>query len=307
MQGALNVCVVWDGKDLVAALPLHRRGAWLHATANDHSPAYRPLARDAAALRCLVAAIVQTRSPIEARAIPADEATCSNLMAATEDRGSLSILEPDQISPLTEITGTFEQYRDERRAKWREIERRGHKMAREHDVCLTVIDEPEGPEPGLTEGLALEAAGWKGRKGTAILCDERATVFYRELASRFHAGGELRFSALRIDGRLAAFDLALLHKRRYYLLKTAFDEGHRTLAPGLALRRAVIEQSFEMGLEAHEFLGPDLAWKRLFATGARPHAVWRSYPRSALPSLRYAYRRHARPRLKETYLRARRA
>lgn len=305
--GALDVCAVWDGEDLVAALPLHRRGPWLHAMANEHTPAYRPLARDLTALDHLAEAIAQKRSPILARGIPAEEPTSASMFKAIEDRGFRTILEPHETSPVTEIAGTFEEYRANLKGGWKELERRGRKMAREHDVRLTLIDRPDDLEGGLAEGLALEAAGWKGQDGTAILCDERATAFYRALAARFHAVGELSISTLRVDGRLAAFDLALLHERRYFLLKTAFDEGLRTLAPGLVLRRAVVEHSFEMELEAHEFLGPDSAWKRLFATGERRHAAWRSYPGGPLPSLRYAYRRHARPRLKATYLRAREA
>jgi len=302
---SLDVCAVWDGEDLVAALPLYRRGAWLEATANEHTPAYRPLARDPDALGHLVEALVARRSPIQARGVPPDECKSAHMIRAVEGRGFRSILEPDGASPVTEIAGSFDEYRAQRKGGWAELERRGRKAAREHDVGLTLIGRPGDLDRELAEGLALEAAGWKGQAGTAILCDERDTTFYRGLASRFHVVGELSLSTLRVDGRLVAFDLALLHERRYFLLKTAFDEAVRTLAPGLVLRRAVIERSFEMGLEAHEFLGHDSPWKRMFATSQRPHAVWRSYPTGVLPSLRYAYRRQARPRLKSTYSRAR--
>ena len=300
--GALSICALWSGGELVAALPLHRRGAWLRATANDHTPAYRPLARDSQARERLAGALLAERAPIEARAVPVDEPEVRELLGAVEERGGRTILEPEHLSPLTEVAGSFQEYCTERKRAWRELERRGRKTAREHEVEQALIAQPRVLERELEEGLALEATGWKGRAGTAILASPDTATFYRKIAHAFHAAGELRLSSLRVDDRLVGFDLALLHRDRYFLLKTAYDENLRSLAPGLVLRRAVIERCFELELEAHEFLGPDMEWKRLFSTGHRRHAVWRAYPRGALHGVRYGYRRKARPRLKAAYL-----
>ncbi len=304
IDGSLSACVLWSGEELVACLPLHRRGAWLHATANEHTPAFRPLASGSASRRELAGALLAERVPIEARAMPADEPEVRELLAAVQEGGARTILEPDYSSPVTEVAGSFDEYRASLKPRWRELERRGRKLAREHQVEQALVAPPRELEKELEEGLALEAAGWKGRAGTAVIADQHTTAFYREVARAFHAAGELRFSSLRVDGRLAGFDLALLHRGRYFLLKTAYDERLRSLAPGLVLRRGVIERCFELGLEAHEFLGADMEWKRLFSTGERRHAVWRAYPCGALHGLRYAYRRRVRPRLKAAYLQA---
>jgi CelD/BcsL family acetyltransferase involved in cellulose biosynthesis len=108
----------------------------------------------------------------------------------------------------------------------------------------------------------------------------------------------LRFSALRLDGRLVAFDLAILSRQRYFLLKTAYDESVRRFAPGLWLRREVIERCFELGLEAHEFLGEDMPWKRVFATETRAHVTYRAFDRGPLGITRYVYRAKLRPTVK---------
>lgn len=305
--GALRVCTVWSDEELVAALPLHRRGVWLHATANEHTPAYRPLARDPASCERLAAALLAERTPIEARALPVEEPEVRALLAAAQDRDARTITEPEYVSPLTDVAGTFEDYRAARKARWRELERRGRKLAREHEVEQSLVASPGEAERELEEGLVLEAAGWKGRQGTAILARPDTATFYREVACAFHGAGELALSSLRVDGRLAAFDLALLHRGRYFLLKTAYDERLRSLGPGLVLRQAVIERCFELELEAHEFLGADMDWKRLFSNAERRHAVWRAYPRGALHRVRYAYRGRLRPRLRAAYLEAHRA
>ena len=302
-DGALRTCAVWDDDELIAALPLQGRRGRLRALANDHTPAYRPLARDAWARELLAAAL--RGLTLELSCLPAAEAGVRELVAAMEDHGARTLLEPEYVSPLTGTAGAFDDYRAEMKSRWREVERRGRKLSREHEVEERLVDEPAELERELSDGLALEASGWKGQAGTAMLASQETEFFYRELARAFHEAGELRFSALRVDGRLAAFDFALLHRGRYFLLKTAYDEDLRTLAPGLVLRRSVIERCFELGLEAHEFLGPDMEWKRLFSTDERPHFVWRAYPRRPSPLLRHAYRRHVRPRLKRAYLRAR--
>ena len=297
----LRVCAVRDGSRLVGGLPLLRRGRGLAAMANEHSPSFRPLARDPEAREALAEAVVGARAALELSALPIDEEGAAALIAALEARGARTLVERDYVSPIAATTGSFDDYRAALKSGWRELERRGRKMAREHEVGQALVVEPADPERELEEGLALEASGWKGRAGTAMLAAEATARFYREVARAFHAAGQLRLSALRVDGRLVAFDLALLHERRYFLLKTAYDEELRSLAPGLVLRRAVIERCFELGLEAHEFLGPDMEWKRLFATGDRAHAVCRAYPRAPLPTLGFVYRRDVRPRLKRAY------
>ena len=295
--GTLHVCVVREGDELVGGLPL--------GMANEHSPSFRPLARDDAALEALVAALLDQGSPVELVGLPLDEAVPTALVKGLELGGARLLIETDYVSPIADTTGSFEEYRAALKAGWKETERRGRKMTREHEVEQVLVEPPTELERALEEGLALEASGWKGREGTAILADESTAAFYRDLARAFHERGELRFSALRVDGRLVAFDFALLHENRYFLLKTAYDEELRKLGPGLVMRRAVIERCFELGLDAHEFLGPDMEWKRLFATGARPHAVVRAYPRGPGGTARYAYRAQVRPRLKAAYRRVR--
>jgi hypothetical protein len=126
-------------------------------------------------------------------------------------------------------------------------------------MALTAGERPVGGTAFLDAGLSVEASGWKGRGHTAILSAPETAEFYRTVARAFAQRGELALSGLWLDDRLVAFDLALAHANRYRLLKTGYDESERSLAPGLILRRAVIERCFDLDFEAHEFLGPDKA------------------------------------------------
>jgi CelD/BcsL family acetyltransferase involved in cellulose biosynthesis len=110
----------------------------------------------------------------------------------------------------------------------------------------------------------------------------------------------LALSGLWLDDHLVAFDLALLHANRYWMLKTGYDEAFRHLTPGLVLRRAVVERCFTMGLETHEMLGGDHPWKRMFATGDRTLCTFHGFRRLPGPLAELGWRR-MRPKLKSLY------
>jgi CelD/BcsL family acetyltransferase involved in cellulose biosynthesis len=297
-RGRLATCVLWDDGELVAGFPLRARSRRLFALANTETPAFRPVARDADSLARVSAAVVSAAPVLEVANLPMNGPAHEALDAASVRARRLNATVVHYGSPLTGTTGTFAAYRAERKDRWKEIERRARKMAREHAVELRTVAPPEAFEEELEAGLRLEASGWKGQEGTAILSSPAMASFYRDIARDALEHGELRFSTLRLDGRLVAFDLAVLSQRRYFLLKTAYDESVRRLAPGLVLRRAVIERCFELDLLAHEFLGIDMPWKQLFATETRLHVRWRSYERRPLPIARYAYRGVLRPAVK---------
>ena len=303
----LRVCLLWEDARLVAAFPLFaaRRGR-LSAMANVHSPLFRPLARDDEALEGLSVSVARAGAPeLEVPALAVDDLALAVLTRVLERERRTNLVEPQETSPLTDTSGDLEAYRREKKSKLREVERRRRKLLREHRVELTLIERPRDLEVELQRGLEVEASGWKGEAGTAILSSEDTTRFYRSVARAYHESGDLRFSGLSVDGRLVAFDYAILHGGRYHLLKTGYDESLRRLGPGLALRLAVIERCFELGLAAHEFLGEAYDWKLMFATGEREHRMLRSYRRRPVAMLRHQYRRRARPLLRRAYRRVR--
>ena len=77
----------------------------------------------------------------------------------------------------------------------------------------------------IEEGLRLEASGWKGREGTAILQDSGEAEFYRGLTARLDGTGRVRQYALRLGDSLVAWDLCLIHESVCYALKTTYDES----------------------------------------------------------------------------------
>jgi CelD/BcsL family acetyltransferase involved in cellulose biosynthesis len=269
-----------------------------------HTPVFRPLARDDGARAAVVAAAVRAADggELSVEALADGDPALVDLGRAARARRHLVVVDAQHVSPIVDTGGEFEAYRGKMKGQWRELERRRRKMHREHDVRYELLRSPEDLDRELDRGLAVEASGWKGAAGTAIASSPDTLAFYRAVAHGFHRMGRLRLSELWLDGRVVAFDLSLLHRGRLHLLKTGYDESVRTLAPGLVLRLAVVERCFELGLEAHELLGDDMPWKRLFATSERCHRRLAAYGLRPVPLVRYAERR-GMPALRRLYVR----
>jgi len=130
-----------------------------------------------------------------------------------------------------------------------------------------------GPQldSALEEGFALEAAGWKGRSGTAMSQDRSTRDFYVELARVASARGWLALYLLRVQGRAVAFHYALTYGGRYLLLKPAYDEQVSSCSPGQLLVEDVVRDGVARGWSEFDFLGPDMPWKREWTSTARHH------------------------------------
>lgn len=90
--------------------------------------------------------------------------------------------------------------------------------------------------------LFLEAAGWKGRAGTALLCDPSLATFTRAMTRQAARTGNCRIDALEIDDQPVAMAIVLQGGSRSWLWKIAYDETHARLSPGVHLIRTLTRQ-----------------------------------------------------------------
>jgi hypothetical protein len=87
--------------------------------------------------------------------------------------------------------------------------------------------------------LALEAAGWKGSRGTALLLDSRAVTFARSMARLMAKQDRIRIDALALDGSTLAMAVTLTCGARSFLWKMAYDENFAVHSPGAQLIAAL--------------------------------------------------------------------
>jgi CelD/BcsL family acetyltransferase involved in cellulose biosynthesis len=121
--------------------------------------------------------------------------------------------------------------------------------------------------------LALEAAGWKGEKGSAMACSAATAAFFRSAIASAFAAGRLHFLRLDLDGRPLAMLTSLLAPPGAFGFKSAFDESFARYSPGILLQ-----------LENLRILDrPDIDWTDSCASADHPVASlwseWRSLVR----------------------------
>lgn len=81
--------------------------------------------------------------------------------------------------------------------------------------------------------LRLEAAGWKGRDGTAIACDGARSAFAREAVAALAAAGKVGIQTLALDAKPVGITVFLLDGPQGIAWKTAYDEALGQYSPGV--------------------------------------------------------------------------
>lgn len=166
-------------------------------------------------------------------------------------------------NPFNNCPSKYKEYRKRLRGYRRKLEKQG---------ALRFIQTTDFSESVVSEFLALESSGWKGRSGGAIACDPIAVEFYRSaLRSAGHAG-HIRITSMLLDNRTVAMDLGLLTDKRFYCSpKVAYDEEFSRYSPGHVLNQHVITELVDDGVECYDFLGPRAHHKYIWTDAIRKH------------------------------------
>lgn len=298
----LAICTVRDGDTLAGVLPLHHDGRDLQALANSHSGIFRPLASSPEAMAALVGATLQDARKLVIRDLRDRDPGNETLVDDARRAGMLSFSEPGSRSSIIDTSGGFEDWIELSNSSWKKrLLRYRRKMDKDHEATFEIARLPTDLDAQLSEGFALEAGGWKGAAGTAIVSQPETEAFYREIAAAFHDRGELRLSRIALDGKAVAFSFCIEHGGRLYSLKAGYDESFRKIVPGLVMQLSIIESCFERDIEVYELLGEETEWKAKLATSTFSHSNLRAYRRRPGGIARYAYRAALRPRLRSAY------
>ncbi len=302
----LAICTVRDGDALAGVFPLLRRGRDLEALANVHSNTFRPLASGPEAMEELIDAALGGSAKLILRDLRVEDPEAEALAVGARRAGMLSLLEESSRSSIVDTSGELEAWNERSNSSWKKrLRRYRRKMEKDYEARFEIARSPADLEAELAEGFAIEAGGWKGGAGTAIVSRPETEVFYRSIAAVFHDRGELRLSRIALDGKAVAFSFCIENGGRLYSLKAGYDEAFRKIVPGLVMQVSIVEACFERDLDAYEMLGEQTEWKAKLATSTLAHSTLRAYRRSPVEVARYSYRKALRPRLRGVYRRLR--
>jgi CelD/BcsL family acetyltransferase involved in cellulose biosynthesis len=299
-----------DGNVQAGACMLRESDRLLHSAANQYSEGWDVVAVDQSARRVLwrqIADLPAARLTITG--VPAAGPSLAIATEALQAAGYTVAITKHQLSPWLSLPDTWEQLLSSRSKHLRyQVRRFTGLLEGEGDVAFRTNAGPD-IEDDLERFFALEASGWKGTAGTAILNDARSLRLYTNFAYAAARRGWLRLHLLDLDGVTIAADYSCVLAGGAFLVKTCFDERYAHLSPGLVLRSKVLRAAIDDGLRFYDFLGgPDrykVRWtgevrERVLVRGYRgvsalPAFVWRHKLRPAAGRLRRLRRSAAAP------------
>lgn len=268
-----------EGGRLRALAPLERRGGVLAAPTNWHTPEYELLAADAESRRELAAALVASGARrVQVSFMPRTGGGLEELAAAARGRRWRLLERVVERSPSIPIETDWESFRGTlARGFAKELTRRRRRLGELGELTFELDHGREGLDELLQDGFRVEASGWKGQSGTAILSRPETRAFYAAIARWAASKDWLRLGCLRLDGRLIAFELNIAANGALYVLKGGYDEEFRKFGPGTLVVEDVIRSAFEAGLQSYEFLGSDDAYKLDWTTTLRDRMMLQAF------------------------------
>ena len=132
--------------------------------------------------------------------------------------------EPEEILGAAISTARARRYRRQYR-QLGELGLLSHAVATSTESCRDAFEE----------FLALEANGWKGKRGAALLRNAGLSTFARTMVRSLAQAGQCSIHSLRLDNRMIAACVVLQSGGYAYLWKMAYDEAYGDYSPGTLL------------------------------------------------------------------------
>ena len=131
--------------------------------------------------------------------------------------------------------------------KLKDMRRQNRRLTDQGELEYVSVRDPEGMKFEVEKFLSLEASGWKGARGTALLGDPSLSTFTRTMTRLLAREQKCRVESLKLDGKPIAMGIVLFSAGEAYLWKIAYDESYGQLSPGVQFllefsRRQVVER-----------------------------------------------------------------
>jgi CelD/BcsL family acetyltransferase involved in cellulose biosynthesis len=275
---------------LVGVAPFLAHPTAIVSPTNWHTPQFALAATDAHAREELADELVErARHRLDISFLDAGSDDLRAVRDAAARKRRIVVVRPMQRSLYVDVDGDWEGYTRRIGSKvLRELRRRRRRLEDEGTVSVDFV-KPDGQLHALLEeGFAVEGSGWKNEQGTAIVSQPETRRFYTDIARWAAKRGWLMLAFLRLNGRVAAFDLCLECAGRTYVLKGGYDPAFRAFGPRTILLHDSLERVFARGGRSYEFLGADEDYKRRWATGARERLRLQAFRRTAAGLAGYA-------------------
>jgi CelD/BcsL family acetyltransferase involved in cellulose biosynthesis len=119
------------------------------------------------------------------------------------------------------------------------LRRLSRRMAELGELRVVEASSPAAVNPALETLMVMEAAGWKGARGTAMVQNARLSCFIRVSARLMAANHEASVVTLMLGETPVAAALMLEQKGVHFCYKIAFDPAFARFSPGMVLAHEI--------------------------------------------------------------------
>lgn len=167
--------------------------------------------------------------------------------------------------------------------KLKELRRQRHRLEEHGPVTFDVARRIDDIKPALETFLQLEAGGWKGKRGTALVQHAGDATFIRRAVPALAETAQCEIVTLRAGATPVAAGIVLRHQNRAFFFKLGIDERYAKYSPGVQLT---------LDLTRHLCADPAIASADSTATADHPmiNPIWRG--RFAVGDVLIPLRRH---------------
>jgi CelD/BcsL family acetyltransferase involved in cellulose biosynthesis len=237
---------VWDGAKLLGICPLQlprRLALWSQARVWTHNqaPLGVPLLDRGRAEEALAAILAYCRDRLPHAAgllfpmLPQSGPTAHLLSAAAKAEGhELRIFAAHERAVLR--AGTNPDWRHAvNPARRRKLQKARKKLEARGALSFRLLRQSDELGTATEQFLALEAKGWKGQWGTALLQSAPHTAFARSMMSALSGEEKLSIARLDLDGIPLAMAVVLESNGHALYWKVAYDEDFASFSPGVLM------------------------------------------------------------------------
>lgn len=188
-----------------------------------------------AMLDCIAASALPKIAALNEMA--ADGPTFDALMRVLARRGGLSCQFDRRQRPklASELDGKAYLEKSLSSSTRKKLRQHRRKLAETGVLSVVIASEPQAVRVALDKFLAMEALGWKGRQGTALLSNKADAAFMRGAVAALAENGRASIHSLNVDGTPVSMQIVARAGAVAFTWKTTYDEAFMDFSPGMLL------------------------------------------------------------------------
>ncbi len=199
--------------------------------------------------------------------VPEGSPTLTAARTVAGELGWSCLVRPTYQTPWRPLSPTTQWDDGLTRRFKRNLRRAERRLGELGEVRFEVVTTGTRLKQALDVFYRLEASGWKGRNGTAVVQCSQVKRFYDGLVDR----AEVWIPILTVCGAPVAAYVLRVSGHNLFALKTGYDQTYSKYAPGLLLTSRVIRYGLEHGMEMLDLMADRSRWKADWAPEVRPH------------------------------------